>query len=69
MYKVQLRGCLKRVGFDKLWGVERSNAWMARFRRLVRHCERLPETLNGLHCAAFALVMLANFVHLTAYSL
>jgi hypothetical protein len=29
--------------------VERSFGWMARFRRLARDYERLPETVAGLH--------------------
>jgi len=39
-------------------GVERSLAWTARFRRLVRDYERLPETLTGLHFLVFAMIML-----------
>jgi transposase len=34
------------------WVVERSFAWMARFRRLARDFERLPTTLAGLHFIA-----------------
>jgi hypothetical protein len=34
------------------WVVERSFAWMGRFRRLARDYERLPETLAGLHLVA-----------------
>ena len=33
--------------------VERSFAWVSRFRRLARDYERLPATLIGLHFAAF----------------
>jgi hypothetical protein len=44
--------------------VERSNAWAARFRRLVRDDERLAETLAGLHFVAFAILMLKRFVAL-----
>ena len=40
------------------WVVERSFAWMARFRRLARDYERLPETIAGLHVVAFAMLML-----------
>jgi transposase len=40
------------------WVVERSFAWMARFRRLARDYERLPQTLAGLHFVAFACLML-----------
>ena len=42
--------------------VERSNAWLARFRRLARDSARLPETRAGLHCLAFAIVLLARFI-------
>ena len=48
--------------------IERSNAWMARFRRLARDYERLPETLAGLHFLAFAILMLARFAALLAQS-
>ncbi|MEA2515937.1 MAG: hypothetical protein QOJ59_5426 [Thermomicrobiales bacterium] len=42
------------------WVVERSSAWVARFRRLARGDERLPETVAGLHVVvvAFACLML-----------
>ncbi len=56
-----------RRGFVLLprrWVVERSNAWMARFRRLARDYERLPQTLAGLHFLAFAILMLARFITL-----
>lgn len=44
------------------WVVERSFAWMARFRRLARDYERLDETLAGLHFVAFAILMAHRFV-------
>jgi transposase len=44
------------------WVVERSFAWMARFRRLARDYERLAETLAGLHFVAFAILMAHRFV-------
>jgi transposase len=46
------------------WVVERSFAWAARFRRLARDYERLPEMLAGLHLIAFAIVFAARFVQL-----
>ena len=52
------------VLLPRRWVVERSFGWMARFRRLARDFERLPETLVGLHYLAFAMLMLARFVHL-----
>lgn len=50
------------VLLPKRWVVERSFAWMARFRRLARDYERLPATLAGLHFLAFALLMLSRLV-------
>jgi transposase len=46
------------------WIVERSFGWAARFRRLARDYERLPETLAGLHFLAFAILMLKRFIEL-----
>ena len=53
----------KAKGFEVLprrWVVERSFGWAARFRRLARDDERLPETLAGLHFLAFACLMLPH---------
>jgi len=44
------------------WVVERSFAWAARFRSLARDCERLPETLKGLHFNGFAMFMNAKLL-------
>jgi len=41
------------------WVVERYIAWLARFRRLARDYERLPQTLAGFHFLAFACLMLS----------
>jgi transposase len=46
------------VLLPRRWVVERSFAWLSRFRRLARDYERLPETLRGLHFVAFALLLL-----------
>ena len=46
------------VLLPRRWVVERSFAWAARFRRLARDYERLPETVVGLHFVAFACLML-----------
>jgi transposase len=46
------------VLLPRRWVVERSFAWAARFRRLARDYERLPETLVGLHFVAFVCLML-----------
>jgi transposase len=48
------------VLLPRRWVVERSFAWAARFRRLARDYERLPQTLAGLHFVAFATLMLAK---------
>ena len=55
------------VLLPRRWVVERSFAWMARFRRLARDYDRLPETLKGLHFLAFAILMLTAFVHHRAF--
>jgi transposase len=57
------------VLLPRRWVVERSLGWTARFRRLTRDYERLPDTLKGLHYLAFAVLMLAKFVHLMAFVL
>ena len=49
------------VLLPRRWVVERSFGWAARFRRLARDYERLPETLRGLHFLAFAILMLKRF--------
>jgi len=48
------------VLLPRRWVVERSFAWAARFRRLARDYERLPETVAGLHFVAFVTLMLAK---------
>ena len=50
------------VLLPRRWVVERSFAWMTRFRRLARDYERLSETLVGLHFVAFAMLMARRFV-------
>jgi transposase len=52
------------VLLPRRWVVERSFGWAARFRRLARDYERLPETLAGLHFVAYACLMLINVVRL-----
>jgi transposase len=51
-----------RLEVVKLPTAKRSFAWTARFRRLARDYERLPETLIALHLLAFAVLLLARFV-------
>jgi len=57
------------VLLPRRWVVERSFAWAARFRRLARDYERLPETLAGLHFLAFAILMLKHFAAAMAFVL
>jgi transposase len=51
------------VLLPKRWVVERSFAWLTRFRRLAKDYERLACTLKGMHLAAFAFLMLARLVN------
>ncbi len=55
------------VLLQRPWVGERSFAWMARFRRLARDYERLPETLAGLHVLAFMVLMLHCFALIMAH--
>jgi transposase len=50
------------VLLPRRWVVERSFAWITRFRRLVHDYERLPSTLAGLHLMVFACLMLHQFI-------
>jgi transposase len=52
------------VLLPKRWVVERSFAWVSRFRRLARDHERLPATLAGLHFAAFICPLLPKLLSL-----
>jgi transposase len=54
------------VLLPKRWVVERSFAWAARFRRLARDYERLPDSLAGLHWLAFLTLMLNSIFHQSA---
>jgi len=53
------RGC---VLLPRRRVVERSLAWLARFRRLARDYARLPELRKGLHLLAFAILFLTRFI-------
>ena len=48
------------VLLPRRWVVERSFAWVSRFRRLVKDYERLPETLAAYHFVVFAILMLVK---------
>lgn len=50
------------VLLPRRWVVERSFAWLARFRRLARDYERLSATLAGMHFIAFTCLMLKRFL-------
>jgi transposase len=50
------------VLWPRRWVVEGSFAWVARFRRLARDQERLPDTLASYHWLAFVTLMLATSV-------
>ena len=56
------------VLLPRRWVVERSFGWVARFRRLARDYERLPDTLAGLHFLVFAILLLKRFVELMMQS-
>ena len=52
------------VLLPRRWVVERSFGWLARFRRLARDYERLPETLASLHFVAFVALLLRQLTSL-----
>jgi transposase len=56
------------VLLPRRWVVERTFAWAARFRRLARDFERLPETFAGLHFIAFACLMAHRMLAVAAQS-
>jgi transposase len=56
------------VLLPRRWVAERSFAWAARFRRLAKDYERLPETVVGLHFVAFACLMLHRAIPLLGAS-
>jgi transposase len=56
------------VLLPRRWVVERSFAWLTRFRRLARDYERWPEMLAGLHLLAFVVLMLHRFTLVMAHA-
>ena len=56
------------VLLPRRWVAERSFAWVARFRRLARDYERLPETFAALHFLAFACLMVRRLFAVIAQS-
>jgi len=56
------------VLLPRRWVVERSFAWLTRFRRLVRDYERTAEMLRGFHFIAFAILMLQRLFKMTTFA-
>jgi transposase len=56
------------VLLPRRWVIERSFAWAARFRRLAKDYERLPDVVAGLHFVAFATLMLHRLLTVAAHS-
>lgn len=54
------------VLLPRRWVVERSFAWLGRFRRLARDYERLAETRAGWHWLAFLTALLPRLGHQSA---
>ena len=54
------------VLLPRRWVMERSFGWLARFRRLSRDFERMPEVLAGLHFVVFPMLMLPKAAMLLA---
>ena len=54
------------VLLPRRWVVERSFGWLARFRRLSRDYERLPEVLAGMHFVVFLMLMLPGAAQILA---
>ena len=54
------------VLLPRRWVVERSFAWMSRFRRLAKDYERLAETVAGLHLVACSISMHGRLMQLLA---
>lgn len=56
------------VLLPRRWVVERSFAWAARWRRLAKDYERLPDVVAGLHFVAFVSLMLHRLLTIVAQS-
>jgi transposase len=53
------------VLLPRRWVVERSFAWLTRFRRLAKDYERLAITVANLHVVVFAILMLWRFMRIS----
>ncbi len=62
----QREHALREVFNGLRWLVRTGAEWRMMPHRLARDYERLPETLQGLHFLAFAILLLARFVALLA---
>jgi transposase len=56
------------VLLPRRWVIERTFAWAARFRRLAKDYERVPEVFAGLHFLAFATLMLRRLLTVASQS-
>jgi transposase len=56
------------VLLPRRWVVEHAFAWVARFRRLAKDYDRLPDVVAGLHFLAFVTLMLHRLVPVVAPS-
>jgi transposase len=56
------------VLLPRRWVVERSFAWAARFRRLAKDYERVPNVVAGLHFVAFVSLMLHRLLTVVGQS-
>lgn len=54
------------VLLPRRWVVERTFAWLMRFRRLAKDYERLEDTVKGLHLVALSVLMLGRVMKLSA---
>ena len=67
VYDIDLQVVKKHEGqtgfvfLPRRWVVERSFAWLSRFRRLGRDYERLSTSLQQLHFVVFACIMLVRY--------
>ena len=56
------------VVLPRRWVVERTFAWLNRFRRLARDYERLASTFAGFHVVAFVYLMVQRLFNILSHS-